>query len=239
MSTRTMVTFDGVDLTADYVASNLRESLLPRTLSTVKVPGRDGSLYTGSQLSQRTIAMTLTARAGTPAGRQAAARALAAALDVDGPRPLAIGHDGGLYWLAVPSSPSTAKRYLGATSFEVEFTALDPVMYGEHRSVTVPSGSSLTFTVGGSYPTMPTVRASASPSGGVWRLMLEDGSYLSVALAGTRAIVCDCAKRILTVAGDVWPLVPDADWLVLAPGQHTLTMTGTGAATVEWDERWL
>lgn len=239
MSTRTTVTFDGHDLTADYVASNLRESLLPRALGTVKVPGRDGTLYTGSTLSQRSITMTLTARSGTPAGRQAAARALAAKLAVREPRPLAISHDGGLYWLAVPISPSTPKRYLHATSFDVEFVTCDPVMYGEHRSVTVPSGGSLSFTVNGSYPTMPNIAANATPSGGVWKLQLEDGSFMAVALPGTRAVVCNCAERVLTVAGDVWPIADDADWLVLAPGQHTLSMTGTGAATVEWDERWL
>ena len=239
MSTRTTVTFDGHDLTADYIASNLGVALLPRSLGSVDVPGRDGSLYTGARLASRTISMTLTVKEATPAARQAAARRLAAILAVDEPRPLAISHDGGLYWMAMPSSDGNGRRLLGATSFEVSFTAFEPAMYGAQDTATVPSGGSLTFEVGGTYPTMPRITANAAPSGGVWRLTLEDGSYVSVAIPGTRAIVCDCAERVLTVAGDVWPLVPDADWLVLTPGEHTLTMTGTGAATLTWDERWL
>ncbi len=236
---RTTVTFNGTDLTAAYVASNLKVSLLPRTLGGVDVPGRDGRLYTGARMAAKTITMTLTVRDTTPAGRQAAARALAAALAVSEPKPLAISHDGGLYWMAIPSSDSDGRRYLAATSFEVRFTAYDPVMRGTQRTVSVPSGGSLALTVGGTYPTMPTITANATPSGGVWKLQKEDGSYLSIALPARRAIVCDCEARTLTVAGDVWPLAPDADWLVLEPGSHTLAMTGTGAATVTYTERWL
>jgi predicted phage tail component-like protein len=245
VSTRTVVTFDGHDLTADYVVSDLRTALLPRRIRMQEVSGRDGALYTGSALSDRTITLTLTARGGTPAERQAAGRRLAEILATDAPAPLAMSIDGGLYWMAVPESGGNARRYVTATSFEVSFRIPDPAAYGPLRTVTVPSGGSVTFEVGGTYPALPTVSASAagnSSSVGGWRLALDDGSYLMATIpsgVSSAPVVADCAARTLTVQGNVAMLRPAADWLVLQPGTRTLTMTGTGAATVTFRERWL
>lgn len=243
MSTRTTVTFDGHDLTQDYRVSDLRTPLLPVTIDTADVPGRDGLLMVGRRLAPRTVSLRLTVKGTDQVARQAAARRLAQILNVSEPRPLAISIDGGLYYMAVPNATADGQRYLNATSFEVAFEASDPVAYGATRTVTVPSGGSVTFEVGGTYPTMPRidVPAARNGSGGFWRLLLEDGSFMTLTLpgSGTYAIAADCAERVLRVAGNVTALPPTSDWLVLEPGEHTLTMTGTGAATVAYEERWV
>lgn len=245
MSTRTTVTFDGHDLTADYVVSDLRAPLLPRRIGSEEVAGRDGKLFTGVALAERTVTLTLTARGGTLAQRQAAGRALAAILAVKEPKPLALSIDGGLYWMAVPESGGNAKRYYTANRFDVTFRITDPAAYGEERTVTVPSGGSVTFTVGGTYQAAPVISApSARNNGGIgaWRLALEDGSFLLATIPSgvtTAPVEANCATRVLKVQNNVTLLAPAADWLRLDPGQHTLTMTGTGAATVTYRERWL
>lgn len=241
---RTRVNFDGFELTSIFAVSDLRQSLLPRSVKTMDVPGRDGSAYAGVTLSARTISMTLTALGRTAEERQAASRVLASLLAVDEPRPLSVSIDGGLYHMAVPSSAGEGSRYRNATTFDVTFTAPDPVAYGTERSVTVPSGGSVTFDVGGTYPTMPVVSASAAANGGdgYWRVRMEDGSYLLATIpdgVSTAPVVADCEERVLKVNDSVALLVPSADWLVLEPGQHTMEMTGTGAATVTFRERWL
>lgn len=241
---RTQVVFDGHDLTNLFAVSDLRNSLLPRNIGTSVVPGRDGNLFTGATLSARTISLRLTIIDRSITGRQAAERLLASILAVDEPRPLSISIDGGLYYMAIPKADSEGARYRNATSYEVTFEVPDPVAYGETKTVTVPSGGSVTFTVGGTYPTMPTISApaAANGSGGYWRLRLEDGSYLLATIpsgVSSAPVIADCEKRTLKVNGNVALLVPDADWLVLEPGEHTLEMTGTGAATVAFTERWL
>ncbi len=238
---RTIVTFDGQSLTDLFYVSDLQAPLLPRDIATTDVPGRDGTIVTGAPLSARTIRLRLTVRGRTIEDRRAAERTLAGILAVDEPKPLAMSIDGGLYWLAVPNASSNGERFLNADRFDVEFLCADPVAYGEERTVTVPSGGSVTFDVGGTYPTTPVVSApAAKPSGGVWGLLDSyDSTQLTVQLAGTRAVVADCGRRVLTVAGATTLLVPTSDWLVLAPGRHTLTMTGTGAATLTYRERWL
>lgn len=241
---RTQVVFDGHNLTNLFAVSDLRNSLLPRNIGTEDVPGRDGSLFTGATLSARTITLTLTIIDRSITGRQAAERLLASILAVDEPRPLSISIDGGLYYMAIPHADSEGSRYRNATSYEVVFEVPDPVAYGETKTITVPSGGSVTFTVGGTYPTMPTISApaAANGSGGFWRLRLEDGSYLLATIpsgVSSAPVIADCEKRTLKVNGNVALLVPDADWLVFEPGEHTLEMTGTGAATVVFTERWL
>ena len=241
---RTQVIFNGFDLTSHYLVSDLKASLLPRIINTVEVSGRDGSVLTGVTHTARTITMTLTVRAKDIEDRQMAARMLAAALAVDEPKPLILSIDGGLYYMAIPNAEAEGERYRHATRFEVSFIVPDPVAYGTERSVTVPSGGSVTFEVGGTYPTMPQVSAANAKngSGGFWRLRMEDGSYLIASIPSgvtTAPVVADCAKRVLRVNNSVALLDPAADWLVFEPGAHTLTMTGTGAAVVTWVERWL
>ena len=241
---RTTVTFNGHELTQDYYVSNLRTSLLPRTVGLQEVPGFNGMLYTGAKLTERSIVLTLTAVSKNIVARQAAARNLAALLAVDEPKPLQISIDGGLYYMAIPQSSDDAVRWVNATSFDVVFECPDPIAYGTEQIVTVPSGGSVTFDVGGTYPAMPVVSASAAQNGqdGFWRLALDDGSYLLATIpAGVTSspVVADCGERTLMVNGSVSLLAPEADWLSLAPGAHTLTMTGAGAATVTYNERWL
>ena len=241
---RTRVTFDGHDLTALARVSDLRTSVLARDVRCEDVDGRDGSVYTGASLSARRITLTLSLLGVDMEERRERARELAAILNVPEPRPLCLSVDGGRYYMAVPSTGETTRIRPAADSFDVEFTVPDPVARGETRTVTVPSGGSVTFDVGGTYPTRPRISAAAAKngSGGFWRLRLEDGSYLLATIpsgVSSAPVVADCEARTLRVNNFVALLVPDADWLVLEPGTHTLEMTGTGAATVTFEERWL
>lgn len=241
---RTRVMFDGHELSRDYYVSDLRDPLLVRTIGMQDVPGRDGSIFTGVKLAPKTISLRFTAVNKSMEARRAAGRRLAALLAVREPRPLQISVDDGLYYMAIPQSSDDAAQWVNATSFEVAFECPDPVAYGAERVITVPSGGSVTFEVGGTYQTMPVVSASAAAngSGGYWRITKEDGSYIMATIPNgisTAPVVADCSARTLKVNGSTAMLVPQADWLVFEPGEHTLTMTGTGAATVTFNERWL
>lgn len=241
---RTTVTFDGTRLTDLYDVSDLRTSLLPRTIGSVVVPGRDGALHTGTRLATRTVTLTLTVRGAGIEERQEAARMLAEILAVDEPAPLAISIDGGLFYMAMPESTGDVARFFNANRTEVTFTCLDPTLHGTREAWSLTSGGSTSITVGGTYPTMPLVEVTGARngSGGFWRLTLDGGDYLIATIpAGVTSapIVADCERRVLRVNGSVTLLQPAADWLVLEPGTHTLAMTGTGTGTISFEERWL
>lgn len=241
---RTRVWFDNVELTALCNASDLKEALLPRNIVTSDVPGRDGAMYLGARLAAKDVGMTLTLRERPGTDRNAALRQLAEILSRDGERRLEIESDGGLWRMAACTAGGDMGRYRNGIGQGVTFKVTDPVFYGDDDDATVPSGGSVTFTVGGTYPTLPTITASAAGngSGGFWRIAREDGAYVMATIpAGvtTAPVEIDCANRVMRVNGQVQVLPLAADWLALEPGEHTLTMTGTGAATVEWAERWV
>lgn len=241
---RTQVTFNGHNLTDLFYVSDLQDALLPREIGSAKAGGRNGEIFTGVTLSARTIAMVLTVKGDTIDQVQEAGRELAAILAVDEPKRLELSIDGGIYYMALPSSPDVGKRFRHSRRHDVVFHALDPVAFGAEHTATVPSGGSVTVNVGGTYPTMPVVSATAARngSGGYWRIRKEDGTYLLATVpsgVATAAVVADCEARTLKVNGVVSLLDPEASWLELEPGRHTLTMTGTGAATVTWRERWV
>lgn len=241
---RSTVMWDGEELGAGWTfVSDRREQLLPTDVATIDVPGRDGALFGGVTRAVRQV--TLALHVMGPFGERAPhVRELAARLAVDGPRPLMFSDEAPLWRMAVPNAESDSEVYFDAEGYtDVEFVCPDPWLYGEERSVTVPSGGSVTFTVGGTAPTWPTITASATGSSqGTWILRLDDSSkgvYASIASGVTRPIVADCDARTLAVNDATSMLAPSYDWPELTPGTHTLAMTaGTGAATVTWTERW-
>lgn len=235
--------FDGHDLTEHFAI----ERHATRTLGVwepnlVDVPGRSGALFGGTRRMPVTLTFDLYAIDGTREERQQAMRMLAGWLAVDEPKQLVLGDESPRYRMAVPSGEGMQEAYLNADHASVTFTCPDPWLYGEVVTETLPSGGTLTITVGGTAPTWPTITANATGgSQGSWIVTLEDGTgiYASIPSGTTHALTADCAERTLVVNEGVAMLPPSYDWPRLAPGAHTLTMAqGTGDATVTWVERW-
>lgn len=249
---RTTVTFDGHDLTEKCIVSDLRRPMLPRRLGAIEVPGMDGELATGQTLAPADIKLTLSIMGSDPDERELARQELAEILNTDGPKPLAISIDGGLYYMARALSQDDGARFVNAESYEVTFRASDPVRYGELREVLVPPNGSVTFTVGGTYPTMPTLDTvlTATASDMYWKITLDGGDYVLFSpltyVEGSMAvdsIIVDCEHRLMKTWNTPKMLPAGADWLVLTPGEHTLAMetnvSVAGNTSVLFRERWL
>lgn len=234
------VMWDGEELSAGWVfVSDRHEQLLPRNVTTIDVPGRDGAIFGGVTQAVRQLTLSLYVL-GRPDERAEHVRELAARLAVDGPRPLRFGDE--LTRMAIPNADQDGESFVNAERFEVTFTCPDPWLYGEVRTATIPSGGSVTIDVGGTAPTWPTITAAATGgSQSSWIVTMDDGSGIYAAIpSGTEyEVTADCAARTLMVNGETAMLPPAYDWPRLTPGSHTLTMMqGTGDATVTWQERW-
>ena len=241
------VMFDGHDLTAIFYVEHAERSLTEWDANLIEAPAAIGSLFGGTSSRPINVQLTLTVMDDTRDGRQEALRTLAGWLAVDSPRLLQMADEGGRYRMAVPNGNAPIDPYMDGDTVQVSFVCPDPRLLGEEHAVTVPANGSVTFLVGGTAPTMPTVSANVGvfAVGQQWRLALEDGTYLlyesSSDAASSLPMTYDCANRVATRGGDVVMLPPQADWLTLSPGEHTLTMTGdadAGAATVTYREMW-
>ena len=247
---RTIVTFDGHDLTECFRVGNLQRPLVPREAEYVAVPGADGALFVGATDATRTVRMTLTVRSKDPECRARAMRQLAAWLHVDEPKGLSISEDGGLWYKAMPNASADGNRYLNAESFDIEFTC-DSCMYGLEReeALAVAALSPATFTVGGTLPT-PCRLTGTVTAAGQWTLSLDgsaqytgeqddEGSDL------TLHYDIDAETRVARFASSslgpwsTFALSPTDTWFWLAPGEHTITATGcTASLALAYTERW-
>ena len=240
---RMAVTFDGHDLTELFLVTDVSRPWPSLSASTTDNPA-GGSFLAGLRREAAEVSMTLYAF-GSTSERREAARALASWLDVDGPRELAFGDDGGLCYMAVPSGTDAPKSYMDAESVSVTFLVPEPVMLGDRMAATVPSGVTASVGVGGTAPARPLIGASAAvrdQSTGLWGVRdAASGDFVRVALptASPSAVTIDCEARTATVNGQSALVTLDSDWLELAPGAHALAVDGTGAATLTWRERWL
>lgn len=237
--------FDGVDYANILDVASIEMPALPQTSPDLRyATGRDGALLAGNAFQPLEITVKARLATDTIDERDIQRRwaEVAARMRTAEPRPLSISE--GIYRNAVlqDESPLDFKTYSAVA--ELKFLCPDPVAYGIERTVTVPSGGSVTFNVGGTYRTRPKVTAQAvrNSSSNLWGIRLDGADYIHVATgsASARAVSIDCDARTCTVAGNAAMITLDSDWLELEPGTHTLAMdNGTGEATVTFRERWL
>jgi len=237
--------FDGVDFGEELEVASIEMGALPETTPDMRyAPGRDGAEMTDNRLEPLEIKIKARLVTDTIDERDIQRRwaEVAARLRTGEPRPLSLSE--GKHWLAVltDKSPLTFKTY--SATAELTFICPDPIAYGIERTVTVPSGGSVTFNVGGTYNAKPKIEAQATRNASslVWGIRLDEGDYIHVATGSdsARSVVLDCKERTCLVNSSVALPTLDSDWLELKPGTHTLRNdAGTGAATVAFTERWL
>lgn len=236
-----MITYDGHDLATLFICGAPEISILNRTGTKVDAGAANSSHVVGMRWGDSTVSFQITAL-GDAFERRNRFSQLGAWLDVDGPRELVLPDTPDRFYMAIPEGTVQLKRHFGAESALLKFTLTDPVAYGEERTVTVPSGGSLTFEVGGTYPASPVVTATATPdlSTALWGLTVDGSAFIRVELDDEGIPVSiDCLNRTCTVSGSAALPTLASDWLTLAPGRHTLAMLGEGAAAVTYRERWL
>lgn len=237
--------FDGVDYSDILEVASVEMPAIPASTPDLRyATGRDGAYLAGNQLNPLTVKVTARLATSSIDAReiQRAWAIAAASMRTDEPRPLCLTE--GIYRMAILVDETPLKFRTYSATGELTFLCPDPVAYGEERTVTVPSGSSATFTVGGTYPARPVITANAVRDSGalVWGVRLDGGDFVHVptGAASAKPVEVDCERRTCKVDALPAMVTLDSDWLTLAPGEHTLAMDkGTGAATVTFRERWL
>lgn len=234
--------YDGHDFESLFIVGDPEISILNYQPKTVESDSKNGSAVIGKTWGNSTVAFTLVVE-GSASERRDKLSTLGAWLDVDEPKPLVLPDNPDRYYMAVPDGSLDLNRAIGAEYAQITFLVNEPDSYGKTRTVTVPSGGSVSFIVGGTAPTHPRITANAvrDSSSQVWGIKLDEGDYVHIATgaAAARAVVIDCEKRTATISDSVTIPTLESDWLEFEPGVHTLRMdNGTGAATVTFIERW-
>lgn len=232
-------TFDGHDLTEDLWVNPTRRIGLELEDVTVTVPGRPGERFVRQELRPLPIPCHVRLRARDPDHEAVARfrRKLTSVLVTDDPRPLVLPDEPTLYYMAKLTTPGELDTLWHTGAADLEFTAYDPIAYGQQCDDVLASGQSMVF-VEGTWETYPTFVLEAE--GGPVSVASADGSLLTLEdepEAGS-AVVIDMEGRTQTVDGEYAPvtLAPDSHF-ALQPGRNDITLTGAHG-TIHWQERW-
>lgn len=232
------------DITDRFIVGDLVKGYSKRTVNSIKVPGMDGELFGSSNLAPIDVSMTITFVSQDEDERFDALRELAGVLNTYEPGFISIydENETAIYgYKAVPSCGNIT-RYVGAESFTLTFTALDPVMYGADFIKTV-TGASYSFVYDGNYPSQPIILSTgAVAASGIFGISIN-GGMLDIPIDDTsqHSIVVDSCDRKITVDGNsVLPTLA-SDWPEIVPGSNTVSISSGSATTtrVKYTERYL
>jgi len=161
------------------------------------------------------------------------------------PAKLMFASDNGLYYMAILDGEVPIQEYVRSGIVEVNFVTESPVLYGETRTVTVPSGGSVQIYVEGTYPALPVISGEVygdSSSLYQWGVRLDEGDYMRIITGSSSArdVVMDCRDRTASVSGSTRLPTLTSDWFELSAGFHTIRNdVGSGSCEVTWQERWV
>ena len=238
--------FDGFDLTR-YAFVRLDRPVGPGMRVTAEqVPGRAGDVVTAMVADVLTITAHCTLKRNYLTQWDRVRMELAKVFTATEPKVLQLPDEPELHRYATASLTSGVSMPLEPpVTFDIEFVCHDPVAYRDEHSVTVPSGGSATFDVGGLLPARVRIVAASAyrdASTYLWGIRFDEQDFTRVkfSTSGAKSVDIDCRERVALVAGATSMITVDSHWIELAPGQHTARMDqGTGAATISWIERYL
>lgn len=242
---REQVTFNGITISDFFEVGNVIRPLVGRSNTTMDVSGMDGNRVTGSVMMPNKITVSFIMSEKNATQRRDAVRNLTMMLHSEEPARLMFASDNGLYYMAILDGEVPIQEHVRSGLVEANFVTESPVLYGETRTATVPSGGSATIYVEGTYPASPvisgTVYGSSSDSY-QWGVRLDEGDYMRIVTGSSsaRTVVMDCRDRMASVSGSTKLPTLTSDWFELSAGFHTIRNDiGSGACTISWQERWL
>lgn len=167
-------------------------------------------------------------------------RRIAAALMPDSPALLVLDDEPERGYMAVVSSMDDLSSLGPSGSFRVEFTAYDPIAYGNDSSA--DASPAMSVMVDGTFETRPVFRLK-STAGGSSRVKVANhgtGAFVQLDAAANQGatVVIDMDAETVTVNGNLCPVTLSSDFFALSPGLNDIRVTGA-TGTVEWTERWL
>lgn len=241
------VIFDGHDIGLICTCGDPKLTILSSSVNYAESSNRNGAIVRGRTWGTSAVEFTVAFN-GTKEECRNAMSTLGMWLDVDESKKLVLPDTPDRYYMAIPDGDLSLTRGFGGEYGTLKFTLTDPIAYGRVVSVDVPSEGSVSFIVGGTAPTYPTIESSTvTPDGTskLWGLRLDGGEFFHIGNGGSSdiTITADFRQRTSTIAGVLHLPTLDSDWFALTPGEdavHTLANDiGSGAVTVKYQERWL
>lgn len=240
---REEVVFGDVKLSDYFQVASVTVSNLNVSTETLTVNGMDGVAVLGSSIGSREITVYLMLDDGDIADRREELRLLFGLIDLSEEHRLYISSDNGRYYIAKLNGEQTLNEKTRSSRIALNFLAASPYLHGETQHITIPSGGTVTFNVGGTQTTYPRITGTVTRDGttNMWGVRLDGHDVMRVPMSVSQAAIdIDCDDMSVLVNGSSGMIDTTSYWFELTAGTHTIqNYLGTGEATVEWETRWL
>lgn len=237
--------FNGYDLTT-YCKVNYSWAVMSDSeVYMYEAQGRTGGIYLGHRLKPRVIPVMLKLDVQTIAEMNEAIDWLGTVLNVTSPVAIVFPHQPNRTYYGMWSGGTSLDNLRQTGKLEGEIVCPYPFGYGVAKTITVPSGGSVTLQVGGQVPASYGFSVTATRgTSNLWSLQLDSKDYIRYVVptaSGTKITLSEkLGGYVSTVANNSAIPTLDSNYFVLSPGSHLLKNDiGTGATTFTYTERWL
>jgi predicted phage tail component-like protein len=210
-------------------------------VTTLDVPGRDGSVFATSKLKPLEISVyvRLKVQAASYLEMSKIRRDLTGYLFVSEPAKLVLPDEPDLYYMAMCTDSSDLDSLWRFGSCTLTFTAYDPVAFGDEVTKDIATDTATKLWVDGTYKTYPVYTLTGT--GDVIKVTSMDTSAYVQTIdkvdKGTE-IVIDMANQRVTRGGSYFPVTLGSDFTALDVGNNNVKVAGA-SGSVTWSERWL
>lgn len=239
-----MFTFNGIDFSSLVKVNEIKRPILgPQALTTMTIPGRDGSIYVRKQTDAYTIDVTLSLKEASLSDFTAKMRTVADSLFTDEPAQLIFSDEPDVYYNAVLSDASDMEQLIATGTATIHFYIPDPYRYltdsGADTNTITQTGTT-NFTRPGTADSYPQIEISGtSGTSGSFTIKSDNNQMTFTGSLKTGELLVinseDLTAYIIQTDGtqvSALRSLDDLDFLVFTKGANSFTITTSGGAVL-------
>lgn len=234
--------FNDIDF-GDYIkVEKVRDPLLPPILNLRReVPGKNGSLYKRNKLEPKNIEVEIRLIEKNRSKVKEKARTVSRLLYTKEPKKLRFKEEPDKYYLAILDSSTDLERFLFTGFSILTFVALDPIAYGETKTIDITNSPIILNE--GTHSTTGTITVEITEATNNLQVTLQNTGefiYVSHDFVVGDTILIDLEEEMIYKNG--YSIMHDcyleSDFFDIPTGEFQISVS-SGNATLEFTERWL
>lgn len=233
--------FDGINLKNYFKILDIRRNILPpHTILKHSIPGRAGSIVSGSKLEEGSIEVDIELKGKSKPHLRTIINELAPILSSGKPKKLIFTDEPDKYYLAVLEGGTPLREFYTYGLATLIFLVPDPVRYGKKVTIPIEEGD-LTFYNLGTYKTkglltMKLINNKVRVSNKNTGEFIELSSYYNKG----NVVTIDFKNEYIMMNGYsvMDDLILESDFFHFSVGPNTISVVG-GPGEIAFRERWL
>ncbi len=230
--------FNDIDLTQYFIVEDIRRDFLSPSVVRIKIPGRAGSVYKKSDLTETKIDIDVRLIKADKSELNQTVLTLAGLLFVDEPKKLKLSDYPDLYCNAILQSSDGWEKLARTGRTTLTFLCPEPFLLGGLKTHSIPN----TFLVTGTYKSKPVITTELTAAASQIQVTnMATGEFVKIVHPFTigDVVTIDCENEFVSKNGFLImeDVSLDSDFFDIEIG--SVDIASTVPATLTYVERWL